>query len=144
LKKCAYCGSTYPEMTKDHVIPDCLYPKSKRTSELQLITVPACSRCNGSFSADETHFRSVMTLSGEINKPVRELWDTKVIPGFREIDGNKQLADLFEIIRAVQTKEGERWMVFPGEDERVLRVVRKVIRGLCHYHKILSPVPDNT
>jgi 5-methylcytosine-specific restriction endonuclease McrA len=77
-KRCAYCGNTDPDMTMDHVIPDCLYPKSKRTPELQLITVPACSECNSGFSADETHFRAVMTISGEINKPVQELWDTKM------------------------------------------------------------------
>lgn len=43
----------------------------------------------------------------------------------------------------VQMPEGERHMVYPGEDERVMRVVRKVIRGLCHHHKLLSPVSDD-
>jgi hypothetical protein len=45
-------------------------------------------------------------------------------------------------MRTVGTSNGEQWAIFPGDDERVMRIVRKVIRGLCHYHGIVSPVSD--
>ncbi|WP_373034514.1 hypothetical protein [Sulfurimonas sp.] len=36
-----------------------------------------------------------------------------------------------------------RHIIYPGEDERVLRVVKKIVRGLSHYHNILSAVPES-
>lgn len=38
--------------------------------------------------------------------------------------------------------EGERHKVYPGEDPRVIRIVRKVIRGLCRHHRLASAVSD--
>jgi hypothetical protein len=45
-------------------------------------------------------------------------------------------------MKQVKTEQGERYAVYPGEDERVMRVARKAIRGLCHYHQVMSPVSD--
>jgi hypothetical protein len=42
----------------------------------------------------------------------------------------------------VQTPQGERHMVYPGRDRRVVRIVRKAVRGLCHHHGLLSPFLD--
>jgi hypothetical protein len=36
-----------------------------------------------------------------------------------------------------------RHMVFPAQDDRVLRVLRKIARGLLHYHGIETAVADN-
>ncbi len=33
-------------------------------------------------------------------------------------------------------------MIFPAEDPRVMRVVRKVIRGLCAYYRLMPSVSD--
>jgi hypothetical protein len=34
-------------------------------------------------------------------------------------------------------------MVYPARDARVMRLVRKVLRGLCHHHALLPPVHDD-
>ena len=34
-------------------------------------------------------------------------------------------------------------MIYPDRDERVLRVVRKIIRGLSHFHEIESAVSED-
>jgi hypothetical protein len=34
-------------------------------------------------------------------------------------------------------------MIYPADDERVLRVIRKIIRGLCYHHRLGSPVPES-
>ena len=81
-------------------------------------------------------------MSGEPNKAVQELWQTKAHRSFKEVDGHRRVRDLLEQIQRVETEVGERWAVYPGRDERVMRIVRKVIRGLCHYHRIMSPVSD--
>jgi hypothetical protein len=43
----------------------------------------------------------------------------------------------------VQTNDGVQHKVYPGRDERVMRLIRKVIRGLCHHHKVLTAVRDD-
>jgi hypothetical protein len=45
-------------------------------------------------------------------------------------------------MKPVQIDGRLRHKVYPGRDERILRVVRKVIRGLSHHHGLLSPVSD--
>ena len=141
-KRCAYCGAPDAKLEKEHVFPKCLYPPSKSDSKVQRMTVPACAPCNRGWSDDEAHFRNMLLVSGEPNPPVRELWETKALPSFDQPDGFRRVLDLLSQIRRVKTDEGERYAVFPGEDKSVMRVIRKVIRGLCHYHHVMSPVSD--
>ena len=141
LKTCAYCGK--PGATdKEHVIPACLYPLSKSKSKVQRLTIPACRSCNDSWADDEAHFRNVLVLAGKPNAAVNELWQHKVEPSFEKCDGTKRFSDLLAQLKRVQTSNGEKHMIYPGRDARVLRVIRKVIRGLCYHHKVMSPVPD--
>jgi hypothetical protein len=85
----------------------------------------------------------VLLVAGEPNAPVRELWEGKTRRSFAYSDGQRRLRDLIAKMVAVQTTEGERHMVFPARDERVTRILRKVIRGLCHHHRILTAVSDD-
>ena len=139
-QSCAYCARD--ACTDDHVIPSELYPTSKNDSRVRRITVPACCRCNGDWSKDEPHFRNMLLISGERTPVVRELWEGPTQRSFTKVDGSKRLRDLVTQMVPVQTSQGARYMVHPGHDERVMRIVRKVVRGLCHYHNLLSPVTD--
>ncbi len=138
---CAYCGSD-DVLTVDHVVSSALYPPSKATSRFPRITVPACVACNNGWANDEPHFRSVLLLSGDPTPAVRELWEGKQRRGFAQPDGRKRARDLMEQMVPIMTPEGERYMIYPAKDERVLRIVRKTVRGLCHHHGLLSPVKD--
>jgi hypothetical protein len=141
LKPCAYCGNL-AICTADHVVPRALYPASKSASRVQRITVDACGGCNNGLSDDEAHFRNVLLVSGNPTDVVRELWDGKAHRGFRQVDGRRRVLDVAAGMVAVHTPEGERYMIYPGRDARVTRVVRKIVRGLCHHHGLPSPVPD--
>jgi hypothetical protein len=138
---CSYCGIR-PAVDHEHVIPKCLYPASKATSKVKRLTVPACKTCNNSWSDDEAHFRNVMLLAGEPNYAVNELWATTAARSFQHVDGRRRVIDLVEMMKPIQTPEGEQHMIFPAKDERVMRVIRKVIRGLCHSHKVLTAVSE--
>ncbi|MDE2134592.1 MAG: hypothetical protein KGM97_09385 [Alphaproteobacteria bacterium] len=138
---CAYCGSL-DVLTSDHVVPKALYPESKRATRFCPIVVDACGPCNNSWSDDEAHFRNVLLVAGEPPPVVHELWEGKARRGFHQVDGRKRARDLFAQFVAVQTSEGERYMIYPARDARVTRIVRKIIRGLCHHHHLLSPVHD--
>jgi hypothetical protein len=125
------------------VFPKCLYPPSKSNSKVRRLTVPACRNCNSSWADDEAHFRNVLVLAGEAPNAARqELWGKTVLRSFDKFDGLKRVQDLIAIMKPVMVAGNERFMVFPANDDRVMHVVRKVIRGLCHYHKVVSPLSD--
>lgn len=140
-KLCAYCGSR-DAPDKEHVFPACLYPKSKQGSTIQRMTVPACKDCNYSWQDDEVHFRSVLLVSGDPNSPVLENWET-VRRSWEQPDGRRRVSDLAAQLVAVETSEGLRHMIYPAKDPRVMRVIRKIARGLCFHHQLDAPVPDS-
>jgi hypothetical protein len=142
MKSCAYCGKTCARYEKEHVFPRCLYPPSKTRSKTQRLTVPACNECNNSWADDEAHFRNMLVLAGEQPNTARqELWQ-KAQRSFDQVDGARRIGDIIARMKRIDTPEGPGHLVFPGRDERVLRVVRKVIRGLCYYHSVSPPVSD--
>src|SRR5262249_3265782 len=132
-----YCGE--PATTDDHVVPSALYPPSKGGSRVQRITVDTCDRCNGGWASDEVHFRNMLVISGPPNPVALALWRGRVLRSFEKSDGRKRTRDL--VAEMVPTADN-RHMVYPARDERVMRIVRKVARGLCHHHGLRSPVPD--
>src|SRR4051812_42325353 len=58
---CVYCGAT-EDLTDDHVPPECIFPKGRRTG---LVKVRACRRCNGGASKDDEYFRMMLCMSEE-------------------------------------------------------------------------------
>jgi len=144
-RQCAYCGLIDRRMTRDHVIPKSLYPKSIRRGKfpINLITVPSCVACNRSWADDEPHFRSILGVAGdEPNLPRQELWTGPTIRSFQQIDGLRRMMDLVNQFHPVQVEGIDRFMVYPARDPRVMRIIRKIVRGLCHHKSLRSPVPD--
>lgn len=140
---CAYCGTDSVPLERDHVPPACLYsPSKKAQGNLQLITVPACSSCNRGYSDDEAHFRNVMLMAGDSNEAVQELWQ-KTWRSFRKVDGERRATEIRRMMVPVRVSGEDRCMIFPGRDERVLRVVRKIVRGLAYHHGLGTPISDH-
>ena len=138
---CAYCGTTAFKREKGHVVPDCVYPPSL-DPRVQRITVPECSRCKTIWQNAETQFRNIMMIAGEPNAHVRELWEGSVTRSFDKPSGPRWVADLIEQLVPVETEDGPRHKVYPGRDQRVMLVVRKIIRGLCHKERVATAVDD--
>jgi hypothetical protein len=139
--KCACCGASGIPLERGHVVPKNLYPDSRRISE-QLITVPECHACNHGWSDDEAYFRGVLLLAGEPNEPVRELWETKLKRSLDENDGPRRAAELVEKFVSLSVDGSERKMIYPGRDERIIRIIKKIIRGLCYHHGVEDGVDD--
>jgi hypothetical protein len=138
---CSYCGTTAFKREKGHVVPDCVYPPSL-DPRVQRITVPECSRCKTIWHDAETQFRNIMTIAGEPNAQVHELWEGSVTRSFDKPSGPRWVANLFEQFVPVETEGGIRHKVYPGRDQRVMLVVRKIIRGLCHKERVATAVDD--
>jgi hypothetical protein len=140
-KLCSYCGERLAT-DSEHVFPRNLYPMSKSGSRVQRLTIPSCNECNKGWSDGEVHFRNVLALAGQPNEARLELWETTIRRSFKEKDGIRRVRDLVEIMHPVEIDGNERHMVYPGQDDRVLRIVKKIIRGLCHYHGVMSAVSE--
>jgi hypothetical protein len=80
-------------------------------------------------------------MAGESNDPVNELWP-KAHRGFRQVDGRRRLRDVRQLMEPVRVAGDDRWMIYPGRDDRVLRVVRKIVRGLSYFHG-LGPITSD-
>src|SRR5687767_8123009 len=137
---CAYCGRPVLKAEKEHAISRCLYPRGGSPTT-QRLTVPACRECNASWADDEVHFRNVLSIAGVPNRPRSELWETSIRRSFEERDGQRRLYELVSMMKPVEGTQ--EYKVFPAEDPRVLRVVRKIIRGLSYHHEGMV-VPDDT
>lgn len=138
---CSYCGER-PATDNEHVFPRNLYPDSKKDSRVQRLTIPSCNICNNGWSDDEVYFRNLLSLAGKPNEPQNELWGTTIRRSFEKEDGPHRVRELIDSLKPVEHDGEIRHKVYPGQDPRVLRIVRKIVRGLCHYHGVLSPVPE--
>lgn len=138
---CALCGA-HKLTTREHVVPRCLYPPSKATSRFQRIVIPACAACNNGTADEDAHFRNVLLLSGETTQAVAEIWEGSVRRAFAQVDGQKRASDLLKMMEAAPEPIEDRYKIYPARDERVLKIIRKVVRGLCYHHKLLSAVDE--
>jgi hypothetical protein len=140
---CAYCGKPVHgrgKKTTDHVIPRALFKETGKTTA-QRPTVRACIKCNRRWSVDEAHFRDVLALSGEPNAVLRRLWDGPIRRSFDGVDGHKRASDLARMFVPVVGAE-RQYRIYPGSNSGVVRIVRKIVRGLCHYFGVASPIAD--
>lgn len=60
-KDCVYCGEL-DKCTEEHVVPECLYPDNQKPTRDEFAIVPACGKCNGRKSADDSYMRDVLTV----------------------------------------------------------------------------------
>ncbi len=138
---CAYCGGTEHPRERGHVIQRSVYPTAV-PSTVQRPTVPECSECKKIWQDAETQFRNIMMVAGVTNASVQELWDGPVTRSFDKPSGPRWLRDLTSQMVPVETPDSPRHAVYPDRDERVMTVVRRTIRGLCHYHGLGTAIAD--
>lgn len=141
LRRCVYCGKI-GQTTKDHAVPRCFYPPSKATSRVQRITIRACHPCNDGWADDEAHTKNVLLVAGESNAAVQELWPSALRAMTVAADGQRRLFDLVAGLVPTVIDGSERHVIYPARDPRVVRVIRKIVRGLCAHHKVATAVPD--
>jgi hypothetical protein len=135
VKSCVYCGE--PAATKDHVPPKKVFLSPRPTD---LITVPACQKCNGGASADDRIFRNHLAIrvggyrsSGQ----ARKFWTEEAMPSIR-----KKRGDLRQIATSAVPIEcyspggiylGQNFGI-PFNTDAHNRVVTRVVRGLYWHH----------
>jgi hypothetical protein len=126
---------------KGHVIPKCMYP-SNADSRIQRPTVPECSECKKIWQEAENLFRDIMVVAGNPNSAVMEQWEGPVKRSFQKPSGRKWARALVEQMVATEDTERPMYKIYPANIPEVMLVIRKIIRGLCHYHSIATSVSD--
>jgi hypothetical protein len=141
MKPCAYCGSSDNPREKGHVIPDCMYP-SYTNPQIQRRTVPECSECKKIWQDAENQFRNMMIIAGTPNKAAKEQWEGPVKRSFKKPSGEKWAKALINQMVSIKNTVDPMYMIYPANDPDVMLVIRKIIRGLCVYHKIATFIND--
>lgn len=132
---CLYCGENAE--TKDHIPSKNLlehpYPNN-------LLTIPACDKCNKSFSLDEEYFLNVLV----------EVCDNQTLFSKKQRGGSVYKArerskGLKKRIENSLVKREDGKIYFQSEDDRIKRVIEKNAFGLYfHKYKKLSRLQDFT
>jgi hypothetical protein len=91
----------------------------------------------------ENQFRNLMILSGDATPQALEKWNSKVRRSFQKADGQRRIRDLLQHVRRVETVEGPGLIVSPQNDPNVMLIIRRIVRGLCAWHKLGTAIPDH-
>jgi hypothetical protein len=139
---CVHCG-TPSDLTRDHVPPKCFFPKPLPSN---LITVPACARCNQGMGLDEEHFlATVMFGEAGISATGKNLWSEKLSRMHEKNRGLRKRIARAMSYADVFSKGGiylGRRMTIDVDQARVARVVHKILRGL-YFFEFGERVPAN-
>ncbi|MGA2966387.1 MAG: hypothetical protein ABSD64_09250 [Terriglobales bacterium] len=136
-KTCGYCGrDTGPSGEGEHVLPKCLYPDFTGPT-IQHVKIPACPDCNNSWENDEAHFKTMLVLCGPDPTPARkQLWERSVRSFERPLHGEKEVRSITAqfVASPILNELGSPYQrIFPHKDPRVVRVLKKIVRGLEHF-----------
>jgi hypothetical protein len=137
-KPCGYCGKSTGERGEgDHVIPKTLYP-TITDLRVQRAKIPCCPECNDSWQRDEGHFRTVIDMCGpKMTAEREEIW-RDACRSFRRPDGGTKdreaIAELLVPQEGSGRSDESTHKIFPLKDQRILRVLRKIVRGLTYRH----------
>lgn len=130
-QSCVFCGSPCT-VTRDHVPPKGLFSKPRPNN---LITVPACEKCNGGSNLDDEFMqRLAMTRPAEWNEDAQQVgWNVVRSMNRPEAKGMRQ--GLHKTLAPVNLFTESGLYVGSGvrmrmDGERLNRIVSKVTRGM--------------
>jgi hypothetical protein len=137
---CVYCGAS-GKLTKDHVPPKCLFPTPRPTD---LITVSACEKCNGSFSADDEYFRIAVAAPATEHPQGGRVWDDGVVGRTLKKRPKLREALVRDLVRVELVTNAGLYVgtttALSMSRPRIHGVVHRIVRGLLwHHYKLLLP-----
>ena len=104
IKWCYLCRKK-ENLTSDHVPPENLFPKPRPSN---LITVPCCNDCNGSYSKLDEQFRAFITAAVNVSPTGKEVMRSKVAgSSFKKSPKLRKQMGKGAIIGSISTPFGE-------------------------------------
>jgi hypothetical protein len=131
IATCAYCGES-KEVEREHVVPRCIFETALR-ADAKFVLVPTCRDCNASYSHDEDHFRNFVISAGSYSEATTQVFFGPMNRALRrEGHGTESIRHLLSMIKEHAQATGTEHRIHP--DDRVFRVLRKILRGLLYNH----------
>jgi hypothetical protein len=136
-KECGYCGNnTGPNGEGEHVLPACFYPECT-DPKIQILKIPSCPKCNDSWQKDEAHCRSVLVACGlAVTSERRQVWANSLRSFDNPISGRGDVRAVAATLvpSPILNEYGQPYQrIFPCNDPRVVRVLKKIVRGLAYH-----------
>lgn len=144
VSECAYCGKV-PAETVDHVVPKCLFGTPLPTN---MITVPACSRCNGAKSRLDSLLRDFLVC--EEGRPPHQVADSLRAGPYKRAVARKQ-SEFWKEIDAGRFKRHNlslngfdlgQFLEVPFGNGPVKESITYIVRGL-YYRMLKQRLPDD-
>ena len=140
-KICVFCGAK--ATTRDHIPPKGIFPRPLPPNA-KLITVPACTTCNGSASEDDEIFRNYISQTVSADSDFRTTEEQNKLKGQAkrgiERSPKKDIQNKNPALIVNENKIIERTEA-KAEFKVTERVIKKIVRGLYFYHfKSIFPI----
>jgi hypothetical protein len=82
-------------------------------------------------------------LASAGNAPALEQFRGPILRSFEKPSGRRWLLDIWKQLIPIEIEEKPAFKVFPDRDPRLMLVVRKIIRELCHFHGLGTAIADD-
>jgi hypothetical protein len=132
--RCTYCGKAAP-LTRDHVIPKCLFPLPLSTL---MATVPACSHCNEEKAKQDDYLRDMLVfdIHSSQSSVARSLLEGKVMRAIQTNRSEIARAALsngrFEPLHSPAGLYLGRAYSYPLDVERIKQIFSLIVKGLYY------------
>lgn len=142
MQQCIYC-QTAPNETRDHVPPKALFREPRPSN---LITVPACEKCNKDFGSDDEYFLNLALEWGASESRDGRGVVEKRIRSMKRTEGRHVWKPFFAKVEAVEVHSPgglylANSLAFTLDTVRLLRTVNRMVRGLYfEFTKTALPV----
>ncbi len=143
-QECVYCGTTGC-LTRDHVPPKAIFSKPLPSN---LITVPACARCNSAASNDDEYFRLSLQVRDQMEDHPDVIRSRPTL--LRSLERPQKTGMRNAIMKSIVladlvTPSGlfvkKQWAI-ETDTERLRRVVTRIMKGLF-FHRRNHRLPDH-
>jgi hypothetical protein len=141
VQTCIYCQAN-PKETNDHVPPKGLFREPRPSN---LITVPACLKCNNGFSGDDDYFLNLaLDWAASESKDGKGVVE-KRLRSMKRKEGRNVWKPFFAKVKPVEVySPGGLYLAnsleFTLDTAKLLRTVNRMIRGL-YFEFTKAPLP---
>jgi hypothetical protein len=132
---CTYCGAS-GRVTADHIPPKGLFPRPRPGN---LVTVPACARCNAGASRDDEYFRHAVLASDVVQRHpeaakllATEQYALGRSQKRRTLLGLARRVRKADLLSAAGIYVGTR-PLFEVDTPRICRVASRIVHGFYFY-----------
>lgn len=140
MEQCYLCGERLVKKknkSRDHVPPDCIFPKEKPAN---LITIPCCISCNQKFKPlDEKMRNFIALLSGEKSGEVGEVAKKEILRSSRL---SMEFLSYTKDHPSLRDSEGTPRLLFFFDDKELELWLSRIVKGLF-FHREKRRISDN-